>query len=232
MIPPRAILILALLLPALASIGYFITLAGHPLAPLVYGTTKAVMVAIPLLIWWRYGSPPQPRRRGFAWPRQALEGTAIGVVMAAVILVMAYGPLAHLIPQASPHIAAKIHAFSISKPIPYLFAAMVISIVHSAFEEWYWRWFGYGWLRSLMPAWAAHLIAGLAFSLHHMVVTGFYFGWAWGILFGLVVGGASIIWSLLYERQGNLVGAWIAHMCCDVAVMWVGWMAVRSLANG
>ena len=77
---------------------------------------------------------------------------------------------------------------------------------------------------------AAHLLGGLAFAGHHIVVLWVYAGPLAGVLLGLVVGGAGVCWSLLRQRHGSLVGAWIAHACCDVAIFILGWWALHPAA--
>ncbi len=57
-----------------------------------------------------------------------------------------------------------------------------------------------------------------------------YAGPVAGVTLGLVVGAAGVVWSLLYQRHGSLLGAWITHACCDVAIMVLGWWALHPAA--
>ena len=42
----------------------------------------------------------------------------------------------------------------------------------------------------------------------------------------VVVGG--FIWSLMYERQGTVIGSWISHLCVDVMLMVIGFQLVMG----
>lgn len=76
----------------------------------------------------------------------------------------------------------------------------------------------------------AHVLGGLAFAGHHIVVASVYAGPFAGLFLGLFVGVAGMAWSLLHRRHGSLLGAWIAHACCDFAIMFLGWRAMHPLA--
>lgn len=223
---PTSALLPALVLPTLAALVYFVLAAGHWSAALIYGATKVAMVAWPLFCGWRWAWPPTLERRR-PWGRIVGEGLALGVLMGGAILLAALGPLAWLLDLAAPRITEKVNEFSLHTVPAYLAAAVVVSLLHSAFEEWYWRWFAVGHLRQRLPPLPAHLIGGLAFAGHHIVVLWVYAGPLAGILLGLVVGGAGVCWSLLRERHGSLVGAWLAHVCCDVAIFILGWWALH-----
>ena len=80
-----------------------------------------------------------------------------------------------------------------------------------------------------VPAAAAHLLAGLAFAGHHLVIAGVYAGWGAGVALGLLVGAAGVVWSVLARRHGGLAGAWIAHACCDAALLALGWRAITAI---
>ncbi|HOK76740.1 MAG TPA: CPBP family glutamic-type intramembrane protease, partial [Verrucomicrobiota bacterium] len=88
----------------------------------------------------------------------------------------------------------------------------------------------YGRLRVLVPGKAAHLVAGAAFALHHIVVTSVYFGLGWGMVFGISTMIGGIVWSLLYARQGTLAGAWLSHALVDTSLMWCGYRLLLGQA--
>jgi hypothetical protein len=227
---PAAALVPALVLPTFAALMYFVIAAGHWSAALIYGGTKVAMVVWPFVVGWRWDWPP-PLTRQQPWSRIAAEGLLLGLLMGGAIIVAALGPLAWLLDVAAPRIAEKVAEFNLSTPTAYVTMALVISVVHSAFEEWYWRWFAVGHLHQRVRPTMAHLLGGLAFAGHHVVVLWVYAGPVAGILLGLVVGGAGMCWSLLHRRHGSLLGAWIAHACCDVAIMLLGWWALHPTAT-
>lgn len=101
--------------------------------------------------------------------------------------------------------------------------AFFICVIHSLIEEYYWRWFVYGWTRKLMnPKWAM-ILASLAFGFHHFVITIQYFHLIWGVIFGFAVVLGGLIWCYMYERQKSILGSWICHMFTDVGIMFVGY---------
>lgn len=224
------ILITAMTLPTIAAWFYFIVCAGHPAAAWVYGSTKIAMAVIPLFVWWRYGLDKLQRSNSasLSLARIVSEGVMTGLLMAAGIITLALGPMATLIAEATPRIAGKVNEFGIGSASTYVLATVVISILHSAFEEYYWRWYVFRALAARLPISVAHLLAGLAFAGHHIIVAGVYAGVAVGVVLGLVVGAAGIAWSLLFRRHGSLIGCWIAHACCDLALMWIGWRALHQ----
>jgi len=223
---PLPVLLAALILPTFAALIYFVLAAGHWSAALIYGATKVAMVVGPLLCGWRWSWPTTiPRQQ--PWSRIVGEGLLLGVVMAGAIILAALGPLAWLLDLATPQITAKLAEFNLTSTTAYLTLALGISLFHSAFEEWYWRWFAVGHLHARLRPTSAHLIGGLAFAGHHIVVLWVYAGPVAGIALGLVVGGAGVCWSLLHRHQGSLLGAWIAHACCDLAIMLLGWWALH-----
>jgi membrane protease YdiL (CAAX protease family) len=222
---PWPLLLPALVLPFMGTYLYFIALAGHPAAPLVYGALKVVMAFYPLAVIAFWGRA-QPLAVAGSRRAAGVTGLGAGLLMAGGLAAMAYGPLAGLRAAAAPHIAAKIAEFHCTGLIPYLALSLALSLVHSAFEEYYWRWFVFGRLRERLPVTAAHALAGVGFALHHIVVAAVYVGWGWGLVLGALVGVAGTCWSLLYQRSGRLVGAWLAHACCDAVLMLIGWQAL------
>lgn len=223
---PLPVLLAALILPTFAALFYFVLAAGHWSAALIYGATKVAMIAGPILAGWRWDWPT-PMARRHSWSRIVGEGLLLGVIMGGAMLLAALGPLAWLLDLATPQIAAKVAEFNLGSPSAYLTMAVVISLFHSAFEEWYWRWFAVGHLHARLRPTAAHLLGGLAFAGHHIVVLWIYAGPLAGIALGLVVGGAGVCWSLLHRRHGTLVGAWLAHAACDVAIFIMGWWVLH-----
>lgn len=219
---PAPVMASALVLPTGAALVYFVIAAGHWSAAMIYGGTKVAMVVGPLLCGWRWGWPPTltPMR---SWARISGEGLLLGALMGGAIILAACGPLAWLLALAAPRITDKINEFHLATPAAFVTAALVISLLHSAFEEWYWRWFVVGQLHQRLRPLNAHLLGGLAFAGHHVVVLWVYAGPLAGIVLGLLVGGAGIAWSLLRQRHGSLLGAWLAHAACDAAIMFLGW---------
>lgn len=223
---PILLIILAATLPSAAALAYFVVWAGHPLAAVIYGGTKLAMIGL-LVGLWRTGRLPAIPRMD-AQPRSApREGLLAGAVMAALIVAASLGPLAGLWQDATPRIAAKVAEFHMDRPAIYLLGALAISVIHSLLEELYWRRLVFGGLLDRMPTTTAHLLAGLAFAGHHIVIAGVYAGWSAGVALGLLVGAAGVAWSVLARRHGGLIPAWIAHACCDAALLALGWHTLQ-----
>lgn len=224
---PLLLIVLAATLPSAAALAYFVVWAGHPVAAAIYGGTKLAMIGLLVGLWWADRLPAIPRMD--AQPRSALrEGLIVGVTMAVLIIAVSLGPLAGLWRDATPQIAAKVADFHLDSPPSYLLGALAISVVHSLLEELYWRRLIFGGLLGRIPTVAAHLLAGLAFAGHHIVIAGVYAGWSAGVPLGLLVGAAGVAWSVLARRHGGLAGAWIAHGCCDAALLALGWRVLHA----
>ena len=223
---PILLIACAAILPTAAALAYFVIWAGHPVAAVIYGGTKLAMIGALVCLWWSNRLPAIPRMD--TAPRSALrEGLIAGVVMAALIVTVSLGPLAGLWHDATPQIAAKVAEFHLDSPATYLLGALAISVLHSLLEELYWRRMVFGGLLGRVPTVAAHLLAGLAFAGHHIVIAGVYAGWSAGVALGLLVGAAGVAWSVLARRHGGLISAWIAHGCCDAALLALGWHAIH-----
>jgi len=110
----------------------------------------------------------------------------------------------------------------------FVLFAVFVSVLHSGLEEFYWRWFAYGQLRRKMTRRAAHLVAAVAFGGHHLIITLQFFSVALAFfLTGCVVVG-GMIWSIMYERQGTIIGCWVSHLCVDVMLMVIGFQLVMG----
>ena len=113
----------------------------------------------------------------------------------------------------------------------YITFAVFISFVNAALEEIYWRWFVFGQLFHLVSRWWAHGIAAIAFASFHFVILGQLFPTGATVFFGLVVGGVGLVWSLIYEKYGSLLGPWLSHMIIDAGLMWIGWLALQDVGS-
>jgi Type II CAAX prenyl endopeptidase Rce1-like len=218
-----------LLMPTVAAVVYFILAAGHWAAALLYTLAKCAMFVGPWLMQRTMGKP-WPGEARAPWRTMVMEGVVLGVVMGGIILYAGMGPLHGVLLQAAPAITTKLQDFQLTTPLNFMLAAIFISACHSGFEEWYWRHHMIGALLQKkgkkLPLWSAIALGGLAFSGHHIVVLWFYTGPVAGVLLGLVVGGAGVVWSCLRQRHASVMGAWIAHALCDVAIMYLGWYAL------
>ncbi len=212
----------AMTLPFAASLFYFVLFSDKAFAKWIYSGTKIFTLVWPLLCmgWWGAGKGwnirSHPSRH---WPAIAI-GAASGMVIVLTMFGLMQTPVGEVVRAGAPRIRAKAEGLGF---LNYYWAfALFLSLLHSLLEEYYWRWFVFGRLRTVVPRATAHILAGVAFAAHHIVVTTQFFPFGWGLAFGVFVGVGGMIWSYLYERQKTLLGAWISHLLVDLGIMSIG----------
>jgi len=216
-----AVVLPAMVLPTVGALCYFVWFADSGAARLAYGATKVFTLGWPALAVWGLLREPWPRLDGWHRHGRALVwGALVGLGLLVGLVVLAAGPLAGVLAAGEPQIQAKAEAFKVAEHY-WLFGGLM-STFHAGIEEYYWRWFVYGRLRRLARGAWAHGLAGAAFAGHHVVVASVYVGLGWGVVFGALVGLAGVLWSVMYQRQGTLAGAWLAHLGADAGLMFVG----------
>ncbi len=244
--PLIAVLLLALTFPSLITWLYFIVFAGDSRVKLVYSVGKVLQFVLPVAWVWgverrRQGlvrldrsatTTPTPASRRAS----ALTGAGLGIVIVAALFALYAGYFrAHPVISGMPEIVrGKLADAGITTPLGFLALATFYSLIHSALEEYYWRWFVFGRLRTLVPVVAAIVISSLGFMAHHTLVVGIYFDGlsAMTVLLSAAVAIGGAIWAWLYQRTGSLVGAWICHVMVDVGIMAVGYDLVFRLGVG
>ncbi|HVS15764.1 MAG TPA: CPBP family intramembrane glutamic endopeptidase [Thermoanaerobaculia bacterium] len=232
--PPRpagraevALLAVMALGPTAAAGVYFVALDGRDSAAAVYLASKLVQFALPLWLWARL-RPARPHPR--ATRRDGLlRGTLSGVALAlGALAIPALLAAAGLERGVATRISAKLEDFGIATPAAFVAFALAISLLHSALEEYYWRWSLYGALRSWIADPLAATLAAAAFASHHVVVIGQFVrgaGVAGSLLLGLsalAVFVAGLVWSWVYRSTGRIAASWISHVAADLALFWVG----------
>lgn len=229
---------IAMLAPTLMTWLYFFVLAGQGTTTrVVYGASKVITGLLPLVwfLWLRYQSSRSDASYSSAadpTPRYLLSlklGLDFGLFTIAGMLVMYYVWLCDLalLKTTSAIVQTKLTDAGVNSLYSFVFMAGFLSVIHSAFEEYYWRWFVFGRLRTAMPWIYAALISSVGFMLHHILVLYAFLPGSVGLLFvvlfsvAICVGG--FIWCCIYQYTGSLLGAWIAHLAADVGIMWCGW---------
>ena len=107
-----------------------------------------------------------------------------------------------------------------------LVVATFITLLHSAMEEYYWRWFVYGHLRQMVGYWPGHLLAAVAFTGHHLVLMSVLFPLPLALFLSFLVGLGGLIWTLMYEWQGTVLGCWLSHLVVGAFLMIVGYRLI------
>jgi uncharacterized protein len=164
-----------------------------------------------------------PNKRGL------FLGIVFGLIVSAGALVLYFGWL-----RSSPAFAGTpeqvyrwLNDFNpfFATPGGYLVMAAFMAIAHSFLEEYYWRWFVFGWLKKYLPLAAAIVLSSFAFMSHHVIVLNVYLhGYFWEAVvpFSLCVTGGGIVWAWLYHRCQSLYAPWISHLLIDTTLMSLG----------
>ncbi|HBL39486.1 TPA: hypothetical protein DDZ10_02335 [Candidatus Uhrbacteria bacterium] len=212
----KLLLLFAAVLQAGGAVLYM-TVFGHlPAAPWIYGGVKSAMLALPflaMLAGWR----PDAFLRG-ATRRDIFAGVSLGILFFVIILGF-FRLFPDVFAQAFADALVRAQAFGIATPTLFIVVGLLFATLHSLFEEFYWRWFVFGALRSLTPHRTAIILSGLAFSLHHIVILLAFTTPALAVLFGLLVGALGSFWSFLYARRGTIITPWISHIIADLAIV-------------
>lgn len=208
----------ALVLQFVAAIFYFVVFANSPSVAQIFTVSKVIMFLWPV-VWYAVGVRPrlitQQQTPSMVW------GIATGLIAAVVIAIVATVSFGEL-QQYTGALLQKVQGFGLENH--YSTFAIVLSVAHSAFEEYYWRWFVFGGIAQYMQPGTAAWVSSIAFASHHFVVLS-QFGPLWlavlgtaGVLF------AGRIWCWLYKRSGTLWASWVSHILADAAVMTLGYV--------
>jgi membrane protease YdiL (CAAX protease family) len=225
----------ALLFPLFMAWVYFVLVAGdgrraNPAFMLGYAGGKLIQFAFPAayayLVARHELRPARPTTRGLG------TGAAFAALVAVVAFALYFGKLAGdpRLVTASVKIHGKLREFGLDSPAGFVCAALFLSAAHSLFEEYYWRWFVFGWLKRLLPAGAAAVLSSLGFMAHHVVILATYFPgqfWQLALPLSLCVAAGGLVLAWIYHRSGSLYAAWLSHALLDAAIMAVGYLMLR-----
>ncbi len=222
----------ALVLPTLVTLLYFVW--AERFAPAVqqgsYALGKIVQFGFPL-VWVCLVCKRRPK----IWPWTARgigEGLVFGLAIATAMFALYHGWLksTDLYAHAAEAARQKVSGLGISRG-SFIMLGIFYSLIHSLLEEYYFRWFLFGQLKTLMRLWPALIISGLGFMAHHVIVLSKYFGptslATW--LFSLAIAIGGIAWAWLYERSGSLLGPWLSHLLIDAAIFTIGYEITQEL---
>ncbi len=217
-------LLAAMTVPMAGSLFYFVILAGTPPGNVVFLFTKLFLVfwplaAIALTTGFHRTGPAFNRQKHFrALPLGALSGLLIA---GAMILLYRFTPLGDYVRFHAVEVRAKVEEIGILDR--YILFAILVSMIHSFLEEYYWRWFVFGSLDRLVSPLAAYFLANLAFAAHHYVILGCYFSFWGAFFFGTCVGLGGALWCRMYRTQDSLAGIWLSHTLADLAIFTIGY---------
>ena len=212
-----------MLVPFLGSLIYFVAYSGEPWARATYTLVKLYTVAWPVLATAFVLREPIPRpdlRAARHW-RAVPLGLLFGGLVFGATLALSASPLGDSLAGFAEQVRLKVGQLGVLEH--YLAFSLFLAFVHSAIEEYYWRWFVYGTLKRLCSRRPAAVLASLAFASHHMVILSQYFSAIWTVALSLMVAVGGYVWCLMVERQRTLMGAWLSHVLVDLAILWVGY---------
>jgi membrane protease YdiL (CAAX protease family) len=202
------------------------TPTASPAVQTAYTLGKVLQFAFPLL--WVWGIE---RKR--VWPgKPTLEGLKSGVGFGLAVslagFVLYFGILrgTSLFRDVPEALRLKMATFGIDTPARYLAFTAFLAIVHSLLEEYYWRWFVFGKLRSFVGCWMAIALSSLAFMAYHVVLLHPIFpGKFWTLVMpiSLCIAVGGCVWAWLYERTGSIYAPWISHLLIDLAIFAMGY---------
>lgn len=228
-----AFLALSMLLPSAMGYGYFVALgsneAGQTNRALLtaYPISKVIQALLPIIALVLFGPlicVSQPtRRNGLQW------GLAFGIATTVLIFVVAHLLRDSVLIDVPARVAQKVAEFGTATPARFLALAAFLSVAHSLFEEYYWRWFVYARLRQWLPFLPAALLSGITFSSHHLFVLDYYLPgrfWSAAVPFTLGIAIGGMFWAWLFEQTRSIVGPWLSHMIVDAAIMAVGYKMI------
>lgn len=220
----RALTALLLLVPV-PSISTWVGMIGAegtPLGQTVFSLGKLWILVLPLvwlvLVDRQRPRIPRPAARGMR--AALLTGSAIVVVIAAAYWLLGR----HWIEAA--FVREQARSVGLTTPARYLLGALYWCTINSILEEYVWRWFVVTRCEALMPRFAAVVLSGLLFTLHHIVALGVYFDWRVTVLAstGVFIGGTT--WSWLYMYYRNIWAAYVSHVFADVVIFAIGYKLI------
>lgn len=165
---------------------------------------------------------PGLSRRGFA------AGIYFALAGAVGVCALYFGFLrgTPLLAAIGPQMHVWLDKFGLHSLGGFVTFAFIIAVPHSLLEEYYWRWFVFGWLRRRLSFLPAALISGLGFMSHHVLVLDYYlpgYFWIASVPLALTVAVGGFFWAWQYERYRNFYAVWFSHLLVDAVILAVGW---------
>jgi membrane protease YdiL (CAAX protease family) len=233
--PSTLLLCFLLFFPLVQAVLYFVIMADWSTAIQqgTYSATKIIMLGFPLVYMLKVAKEPFLVRKFNT--RGLLEGSVFGIGVLVAICLLYYlwlKPIGLIGPgtSAGDAIRERVSGFGIQMPTLFILFGCFVSLIHSGLEEYYWRWFTFSQLSRVVSKYAACIISGLGFMLHHIVILGVYFGFdnpaAYLFSFGVGVGG--MYWAWLYMRKDSIYAPWLSHVWIDLAIFIIGYDVVFS----
>ena len=228
--PSTLLLCFLLFFPLVQALVYFVLMAdwNSTIQQGTYSATKIIMLIFPLVYMLKVAKEPFFVRKFNT--RGLLEGSlfGFGVLVAVCLLYYLWLKPICFIGSGTPAgkaIGDRVSGFGLQTPTLFILFGCFVSLIHSGLEEYYWRWFTFGQLTRVFSKYAACVISGLGFMLHHIVILGVYFGFAHPAtyIFSLGVAIGGMYWAWLYARKDSIYAPWLSHAWIDLAIFIIGY---------
>ena len=226
---PRAFwptVVFAAVFPTVATWLYFVVFKDTPTGKALHLSLKGVELLLPALatvFLFRERMPNFFARENWSahW-RSVPAGVGFGLAVVGLgIGLLFFSPIGPEVRASGEHIRENVEAMGVASW--FWTFAVIMSVAHAALEEYYWRWFVFGNLDRAFSRTLAHVLAAVAFTGHHVVVLTQFFPVLLALFLSALVGIGGLVWTVLYRRQGSLMGAWVSHMLIDFGIMGIGW---------
>ena len=223
------VLVPALFVPGLGALLYFVFFPEGAVGQALYAGTKLFTLFYPVFFLKRIGlqglvGRRSNERRWPGWKTVIWTGVMSGVAISAVGTLLMLTSVGDIVRDSAGAVTKRAEGLGLAEH--FLLFAVFLSVIHSGLEEFYWRWFVYGQVQRRLSRWRAHAIAAVAFGGHHLIITLQFFPTALALFLTTCVVVGGLIWSLMYERQGTVIGCWVSHICVDVMLMLVGYQLI------
>lgn len=218
----------ALFFNGIASIFYFVLFAEIGFANMLYGSSKLLLLLWPML--WLLFLRQKNREEFFPSffslgnaKKAILYGVVSGVsIFSAGISIFFF--FENFFQSFTSEITAKTMQMGLISPLFYLLFSGIICILHSLFEEFYWRYFVFHGLRLRFGIFSSALLSSIGFSLHHFVILSQYFPLPLTVALGTAVGVGGFFWCILTAYTKTFLGNWISHIFVDVGIFGIGYI--------
>ena len=145
----------ALVVPLLCALIYVVWIPHGNAGRGAWFATKVWVLVYPLFFFGLIGLGGLFRResRSGHWPSWGtvvVTGvlSGLGIVLAGWILVLT--PVGEIVRENSHNLVEKANGLGFASKERFLIVAIFITVLHSAMEEYYWRWFVYGHLHLIL----------------------------------------------------------------------------------
>jgi membrane protease YdiL (CAAX protease family) len=244
-IKSKLAVLFAIVLPTLVTWVYFVLLKDSPASvqQTAYSIGKTVQFVFPIVWVWfvdpqffRSKTRPAASRKRLGLSREMWLGIAFSdlVVAAMFVIFFVFLQSTDIASALVEQVRAKTVRIGIDTTFKFLLLGVFYSLCHSFLEEYYWRWFVFGYLRKYLPVTPSILISSACFMAHHVILLGVFFGAASPLtyLFSIAVGIGGAFWAWLYQATGSLRAAWISHLIVDAGIFTLGYFLIRPFLAG